>query len=93
MGPIGPQGPQGEKGRDGDDYGIKISMSTRSYLFPPPGTLTINDPNVTANSIILVTYIEVSNGNAIAVVSQRDGSFTASGSPNKPFKYVVFTQR
>ena len=93
MGPVGPMGPTGPQGPPGDDYGIKISMSTRTYMFPPPGNLIINDPNVTTNSIVLVTYVEVSNGNAIAVASVRNGSFTASGSPNKPFKYVVFTPR
>jgi len=58
--------------------------------FPPPGSITITDPNVRPNSVIIPWYSEVSNGNAIAIASQGNGSFVASGSPNKTFRYAVF---
>jgi hypothetical protein len=39
--------------------------------------------------VIILIYTEVSNGNALGVASQRNGAFVASGSPNKPFKYII----
>ena len=66
-------------------------MSVGESEFPPPGTITIHDSNIKANSVILLSYIEISNGNALGVASQRVGSFVATGSPNKPFKYIIFT--
>ena len=91
MGPMGPQGPQGEKGDKGDPGpGIKASTGG-PYTFPPGGTLKINDSNVKSNSFIVLMYVEVSNGNTLGVASVSNGSFTASGSPNKPFKYLVLT--
>ena len=87
MGPMGPQGPKGEDGKDGKGISIK---SSGTLTFPPPGSITIHDSSVTRTSVIIVQYVEVSNGNAIALESQSDGSFVASGSPNKKFKYYVF---
>jgi hypothetical protein len=46
---------------------------------------------VTPNSFIILTYVEISNGNALGIESQRNGSFVATGSPNKPFSYIVLT--
>jgi hypothetical protein len=80
QGPMGPQGPQGVPG---------ITMSVGTATFPPPGHITISDSSIRANSVILVMYIEISNGNALGVASQKNGSFVATGSPNKPFKYVI----
>jgi hypothetical protein len=86
QGPMGPMGPQGPKG----DTGPGISMITGTRTFPPPGQITINDPAITSSSVIILIYTEVSNGNALGVASQRNGSFVATGSPNKPFRYVIF---
>ncbi len=99
MGPMGPMGPKGDKGNTGDkgdkgdkgDPGTGVNMSQGWSSFPPPGSIMISDSNVTLNSFIIVQYDEVSNGNAIAVASQGNGWFVASGSPNKAFKYLVLT--
>lgn len=80
----GPQGPQGPAGVPG------VTMSVGTSTFPHPGTITIYDSSIRANSVILVQYIEISNGNALGVASQKNGSFVATGSPNKPFQYIVF---
>jgi hypothetical protein len=88
QGPQGPAGPQGPKGEDGG-----LSMITGTRTFPPPGQITINDPAITSNSVIILIYTEVSNGNALGVASQRNGSFVATGSPNKPFRYVIFNAK
>ena len=72
----------------------KVSLLVSSggpLVFPPPGQIRIDDPAITAYSIIIVQYDEYSNGNAIGVASQGKGWFVASGSPNKPFKYIVLT--
>ena len=90
IGPMGPQGlpgAPGKDGKDGKDGGI--TMASGSATFPPPGTITIYNGAAKANSVIMLTYKEVSNGNALAVVSQSNGVFTCSGSPNKPFRYVI----
>jgi hypothetical protein len=80
QGPMGPQGPQGIPG---------LTMSVGTSTFPPGGSITINNSKVRSDSVIILLYIEVSNGNALGVASQRAGSFVASGSPNKPFKYII----
>ncbi|MGZ5444596.1 MAG: hypothetical protein ACXW5J_23180 [Thermoanaerobaculia bacterium] len=91
-GPVGPQGPQGPKGPKGDKGTPGIIASVGGpYVFPPGGSLRIYDGAITSNSFVLLTYVEVSNGNALGVASISNGSFVATGSPNKPFKYVVLT--
>jgi hypothetical protein len=84
MGPKGDQGPAGTPG---------ISIVTGTRTFPPPGQITIYESSVTTSSAIILVYTEVSNGNALAVASQHSGSFVASGSPNKPFKYIILNAR
>jgi hypothetical protein len=64
-------------------------MYTGTSTFPPPGSITINHSKIRSDSVIILIYTEVSNGNALGVASQRAGSFVASGSPNKPFKYII----
>jgi hypothetical protein len=93
QGPMGPQGPAGPKGLKGDkgDPGLGIATMGGPYVFPPGGSLRITDPNVTTDSFILLTYVDVSNGNALGIESISNGSFVATGSPNKPFKYIVFS--
>ena len=91
QGEQGPQGPQGPKGDKGDPGTGVVGTIGGPYMFPPGGSITITDANVTTNSFIILTYVEVSNGNALAVESVSNGSFVASGSPNKWFKYIVLT--
>lgn len=93
MGPMGPQGPKGDKGEQGPAGEAGITMITGNRTFPPPGEITIYEPSVNSNSVIILIYTQVSNGNALGVASQRNGSFVASGSPNKPFKYIILNAR
>jgi hypothetical protein len=98
QGPMGPQGPKGDKGDQGDpgkdgEVNARITFGSRSYVFPPPGEISINDSSVTSDSFIIPIYTEVSNGNAIGIESVRNGGFVATGSPNKPFRYIVVTPR
>ncbi|HEX8411933.1 MAG TPA: hypothetical protein VF883_24000 [Thermoanaerobaculia bacterium] len=94
MGLPGLQGAKGDKGDKGDKGEARISASQGGpYVFPPGGSLNIVDPAVTSNSFIILSYVEVSNGNALGIESQSRGSFVATGSPNKPFTYVVITPR
>jgi hypothetical protein len=88
QGPMGPQGPTGPRGPAGP---AGLATSTGASSFPPPGSIKIWDGAVNANSFIVVQYDEISNGNAIGVASQGNGWFVATGSPNKPFKYIVLT--
>ena len=100
----GDKGAQGEKGSQGlqglkGDKGEKGEKGTPGvigsvggpYIFPPGGRITIYDGTIKPNSFILLTYVDVSNGNALGVESVGNGSFVATGSPNKPFKYIVLT--
>ena len=64
-------------------------MASGSASFPPPGNITIYNSACHSNSVIMLVYKDVSNGNALAIVSQSEGVFTCSGSPNKPFRYVI----
>ncbi|HKO54563.1 MAG TPA: hypothetical protein VJ276_01725 [Thermoanaerobaculia bacterium] len=88
QGPMGLPGPAGKDGKDGTNAG-GITMASGSATFPPPGSITIYNGAAKANSVIMLVYKDVSNGNALAVVSQASGVFTCSGSPNKPFRYVI----
>jgi hypothetical protein len=91
MGPIGPTGPQGPTGPSGNN-GLSITiLQGPALVFPPGGQLTVWDANVKTSSVILLEYVNTSTGNVLAIVSQSNGAFTASGSPNKAFKYVVLT--
>jgi len=83
LGPMGPQGPAGTNGGG-------VSMVTGVSEFPPPGRITISHPSITSRSVILLIYINVSNGNALGTESQTNGSFVATGSPNKAFRWVAF---
>ena len=83
MGPMGPQGPQGEKGDAG------VTMAVIDAVFPPPGQIRLEHPAVKRSSVLIPIYTEISNGNAIGIASQSNGSFVATGSPNKPFKVII----
>ena len=89
MGLQGPAGPQGPQGPAGPVSGLTMVTSGK-LVFPPGGTITITDANVRANSVIIPYYVELSNGNAIAIAVIGNGQFVASGSPNKAFRYAVF---
>ena len=91
QGPQGPAGPQGPTGPQGATGKAGVTMSRGGSVFPPPGQIQINDPNITPDSFIIVQYVEISNGNALGVASQGNGWFIATGSPNKPFQYIVLT--
>jgi hypothetical protein len=82
QGPAGPRGPAGP---------MSLAASSGFGVFPPPGQIRIDDGAATPNSFIVVIYDEISNGNAIGVASQGNGWFVATGSPNKPFKYLILT--
>src|SRR5436190_1042621 len=89
QGPQGPMGPQGPQGPAGPVSGLSMVTSGK-LVFPPGGSITISDSNVRQNSVIIPYYVELSNGNAIAIAVIGNGTFVASGSPNKAFRYAVF---
>jgi hypothetical protein len=85
----GDQGERGFPGTRGITGGPGVTATIGYRVFPPGGSITINDPNAKPDSMIIPLYTVVSNGNAIGIESQGNGSFVATGSPNKPFKYVI----
>lgn len=89
MGPMGPMGPQGQQGPAGT---CNLQIFTGSGVFPPPGQIRINDSRLHGDSIIILQYVEISNGNALAVADQGEGWMVLSGSPNKPYGYVVINR-
>jgi len=58
--------------------------------FPPGGSITIQNANISVSSLITVNYVNGSRGNACAVDDQGEGWVTLSGSPNKDFRFVIF---
>jgi hypothetical protein len=92
MGPMGPEGPTGPKGSKGDPGSLTAVKGRGCY---PPGNnaeslVTVNDAAVSSSSIVFLNYTDAgSNGNALAIVSQGNGSFQTTGSPNKCFQYVI----
>jgi hypothetical protein len=85
IGPIGPPGPKGDKG----DTGTGIQFISGVETFPPGGKITINNPAITASSLLIINYVNGSRGNACAVEDQGGGWAQFSGSPNKDFRYIV----
>lgn len=82
-GPTGPQGPAGPAG-SGIDYVSCV------LTFPPGGEITVHNVHIEHSSLLIVSYVNGSRGNACAVDDQGNGWATLSGSPNKDFRYVVF---
>jgi len=100
QGPMGPMGPQGvpgldgAPGHDGHDGTCSLTIIKGTACYPPGNNandpLTVYDASVRPNSIVILNYTDAgSNGNAQAIVSQGNGSFQTTGSPNRCFQYVV----
>lgn len=99
QGPVGPEGPaglpgpKGDKGDKGEPGGLTVVKGNACY---PPGNnansqLTVDDSSVHASSVVVLNYTDPgSNGNALAIVSQGEGSFQTTGSPNRCFQYAIF---
>jgi hypothetical protein len=64
-------------------------MAVVDGVIPPPGSIRVDHPAAKRNSVIIPMYIEISNGNAIGIASQSNGSFVVTGSPNKPFRVII----
>jgi len=62
----------------------------------PPGNnanneVTVFDSSVHPSSVVILNYTDAgSNGNAQAIISQGEGSFRTTGSPNTCFQYAIF---
>ena len=79
-GPAGPQGPPGNP---------NIFVASQIFTFSRGCTLTIADSRVTANSLILLQYVDGSSPPPVPTGIQA-GRFTAVGIANRRFRYVVF---
>ena len=53
------------------------------------GDARVFSADISASSLLLISYVNGSNGNACAVDNQGNGWATFSGSPNKQFRFVV----
>jgi hypothetical protein len=90
-GPAGPAGPKGDKG----DQAAGLTVTKGNACYPPGNNatnqVTVNDGSVHRNSVVILNYTDAgSNGNALAIISQGEGYFQTSGSPNNCFQYAVF---
>jgi hypothetical protein len=94
QGPAGPAGPEGPTG----PIGPPSLTAVKGNACYPPGNnansvLIVNDASVRTSSIVMLNYTDAgSNGNALAIVSQANGYFATTGSPNKCFQYVVLNK-
>ncbi|HEX3068350.1 MAG TPA: hypothetical protein VHX14_07225 [Thermoanaerobaculia bacterium] len=89
----GEKGDKGDKGDKGEPGGLTVVKGNNCY---PPGNnansqLTVSDNSVHASSVVILNYTDAgSNGNALAIISQTEGSFQTTGSPNRCFQYAIF---
>jgi hypothetical protein len=91
----GAQGIKGDKGDTGAQGPVGPAAnqntfpSAQSYTFPRTGRLTITDPNIKADSTILLQYV---GGEIFPLIpfNIKAGQFTVIGVPTKKFRYVVF---
>jgi hypothetical protein len=96
-GPMGPRGiagvqgatgPQGSRGPAGDQVTFPSAV-TRT--FPHTGRFLIRDPHVGPGSVITIEYMD-GHGRPTSVDRLTTGSFVATGTPRRHFRYVVFNQ-
>ncbi len=97
QGPIGPGGPAGLPGPKGDkgDPGAGLTVVKGNACYPPGNNannqVTVYDSSVHVSSVVILNYTDAgSNGNALAIVSQGNGFFQTTGSPNQCFQYAIF---
>src|SRR5258706_382553 len=94
IGPVGPAGPAGPKGDKGDP-GAGLTVVRGNGCYPPGNNannqVTVFDAAVHPSSVVILTYTDAgSNGNALALTGQGEGSFQTTGSPNTCFQYAIF---
>jgi Collagen triple helix repeat (20 copies) len=88
QGTQGPQGPQGPPGPSGSGGSAIASKGTA--LLNGTGSVTITDSSITPSSIILLTYIDVSDpSKPLVVISRSAGSAVIHGSNSFTFAYAV----
>ena len=89
QGMTGPQGSKGDTGAQGRPGDSNTFPSSQIYAMPTCGALTITDPHVTVNSLILLQYL---GGDILSplLIDVVPGHFIVRGLPNKKFRYVVF---
>jgi hypothetical protein len=87
-GPIGPRGPEGLSGPPGDQLSFP---APQTRTFPRSGRQLIRDPHVGPTSVITIEYMG-QHGRPTSVDKLTTGSFVATGTPGRHFRYVVFNQ-
>jgi hypothetical protein len=88
QGPTGPRGPQGLTGAAGDQLSFPSPLTRR---FPRSGRQLIRDSHVGPTSVVTIEYMGRS-GRPTSVDKLTTGSFVATGTPGRHFRYVVFNQ-
>jgi len=63
--------------------------SPQVLTFPKSGVLTIQNPTVKPDSVILLQYVGDRGGAALVVSQVGAGQFTATGGMGRQFRYVV----
>ena len=78
----------GAPGAQGPPGNTNVFPSAQVYTFPKPPRLTIVDAHVTPNSLVILQYVG-SDGTAPVATDIKNGQFTATGLPERQFRYVV----
>lgn len=86
----GPQGPQGIQGPAGVDGVSPAFPASATYVIPEDERLTIDDPNVQEDSLVIATYVGGSREDPPDVSRVRDGQITIRGRRGLRIRYVVF---
>lgn len=64
--------------------------STQAYTFGKKDMTVVQDANVTPSSTIIVQYVDGAGKVPTSVENVTNGSFTATGTADKSFRYVVY---
>jgi len=85
----GPQGIQGPPGADGAPGFSPAFPASTIFTVPATGRLTIADPDVRADSVVIAAYV---GGSLLppAVTNIGDGQITILAVPGRRIRYVVF---
>jgi len=86
----GPQGVQGPAGPEGAPGITQAFPASAIYVIPEDERLTILDPNVQGDSVVIATYVGGSREDPPEVSRIRDGQITIRGRRGMRVRYVVF---
>jgi hypothetical protein len=91
-GPPGPEGPTGPRGASGPPGERLTFPSPQTWSFSRQGRRRIRDAHIASTSVVVIQEVGRAEPTPTSVADMQAGAFTAIGSPDRRFRYVVYNQ-